>query len=283
VVALLNQYLKSNGVGNINPAIYSMGQNNPSVFNDIAGGNNIAPCASDSPGCNSSGHEGYNAGPGYDLATGFGSVNVGNFVQQWSAAAPTGAILTASACTGPCTSNGNGQGGGTAEQNYSMPIYETSSNQWTVQLSLTESAGIAATLTGFTVNGASLTSQIDSIFGTSSIGARQTISGSYTFTATNTPALTTLPANTALTYSGVDAKANQWSTSLTLPFEGPATMAACYLDGGGTVNLGDAQLALSQALGITSLSSALGSSGAFTVAAVQIVINASLGMGCTLQ
>ena len=50
-------------------------------------------------------------------------------------------------------------------------------NQWNFQLTLTEDAGFATTLTGFTVNGTDYSSQIAAIFGTAAIAARQSISG----------------------------------------------------------------------------------------------------------
>jgi hypothetical protein len=43
------------------------------VFNDVTGGNNSVP-----------GQTGFSAGTGYDLATGLGSVNVNNLVNQWN-------------------------------------------------------------------------------------------------------------------------------------------------------------------------------------------------------
>lgn len=52
------------------------------VFNDVTTGNNFVPCVSGSPDC-ARGSLGYTAGPGYDLATGLGSVNVGPLVAAW--------------------------------------------------------------------------------------------------------------------------------------------------------------------------------------------------------
>lgn len=89
VVALLNQYLMSTGViaqpglGNINPQLYRLAQATSDVFHDITVGNSMAPCLQSSPQC-VNGLLGYSAGPGYDLATGLGSVNVQNLVTEWS-------------------------------------------------------------------------------------------------------------------------------------------------------------------------------------------------------
>jgi uncharacterized protein (TIGR03437 family) len=214
VVALLNQSVGSNGVGNINPNLYALAQTAPSAFHDVTTGNNIVPCAAGSPGC-VNGSEGYNAGVGYDQATGLGSVDVAKLIQQWSSGVATGSLVVPS-----------------IDQN---PVYQTTTNaagnQWTFQLTLTEEAGIATTLTGFTINGTSYTSQIASIFGirlanggctpgTSAIPARQSICGFYTLS------LATVPANETFGFSGVDANGTLWSTALTIPFQGPQTQLA---------------------------------------------------------
>jgi len=84
VVALLNQYQKQNGLGNINPRLYQIAQAAPSVFHDVTGGDNIVPCSQGSPDC-TTGSIGYQAGPGYDLATGIGSIDATALFQQWNA------------------------------------------------------------------------------------------------------------------------------------------------------------------------------------------------------
>jgi uncharacterized protein (TIGR03437 family) len=101
VVALLSQYLVSQGVqaqpglGNINAELYRLGRTTTNVFHDITQGNNLVPCASGSSGC-VNGELGFAAGPGYDQATGLGSVDVYNLVTQWnSSAAGTSMSLAA--------------------------------------------------------------------------------------------------------------------------------------------------------------------------------------------
>jgi hypothetical protein len=72
----------------------SSAQTNPAaqnscVFYDITSGSNEVPCAGGSSGCSSTqiGTNGFTtgqiAGPGYDLATGLGSVNAANLVNAW--------------------------------------------------------------------------------------------------------------------------------------------------------------------------------------------------------
>ncbi len=87
IAALLNQYQKSSGQGNINPQLYSLAQSHPAVFHDITTGNNIVTaqvtcghrgvCATAEP-------VGYNAGPGYDNATGLGSIDAWQLMQCWT-------------------------------------------------------------------------------------------------------------------------------------------------------------------------------------------------------
>jgi uncharacterized protein (TIGR03437 family) len=92
VVALLNQYLASkpgappaSGLGNINPELYRLAQSpSNNIFHDITGGNNAVRCALGSPNC-LEGLVGYPAGPGYDLASGLGSIDAYNLVTQWNA------------------------------------------------------------------------------------------------------------------------------------------------------------------------------------------------------
>ena len=99
VVALLNQYLISTGaqaqpgLGNLNPELYRLARVTTSIFHDITQGNNMVPCTAGSPGC-SNGLLGFAAAPGYDLASGLGSIDVYNLVTQWgSSAAATSTSL----------------------------------------------------------------------------------------------------------------------------------------------------------------------------------------------
>ena len=107
VAALLNEKLGGTGQGNLNPLIYRLGNlttGNP--FHDVtpttAG---VSPCVLSAPSlCNNStpsptaltgGLEGYGVTTGYDLVTGWGSVDVNNFVT----AAAGQASLTATTTT----------------------------------------------------------------------------------------------------------------------------------------------------------------------------------------
>jgi uncharacterized protein (TIGR03437 family) len=90
MLTLLNQSLKQNGAGNINASLYGLALSSPSMFHDIVNNNNIVPCDSGTPDCEN-GNLGYNAGIGYDLTTGLGSVDTYNLVTGWGAATASGA------------------------------------------------------------------------------------------------------------------------------------------------------------------------------------------------
>jgi uncharacterized protein (TIGR03437 family) len=100
IVALLNQYLLSQGVigqaglGNINPMLYRLAQAAPEMFHDVTAGDNKVPCVQGSPGC-VDGLVGYAAGTGYDLATGLGSIDAYNLVTKWSTGAASTTTVTA--------------------------------------------------------------------------------------------------------------------------------------------------------------------------------------------
>jgi subtilase family serine protease len=103
MVTLINQYVVAKGsqskpgLGNINPNLYGLAQNTTGVFHDITVGNNIVPCTTGTPGC-TSGSFGYNAGPGYDMVTGLGSVDANNLATHWAAQSTlTGTTTTLSA------------------------------------------------------------------------------------------------------------------------------------------------------------------------------------------
>jgi hypothetical protein len=102
ILALVEQ---QNGVlqGQVNYVLYQLAQTqscdssqqtnptaqNSCVFYDVTTGSNSVPCAGGSPDCSST-QDGVNgfltgqaAGPGYDLATGLGSVNATNLASNW--------------------------------------------------------------------------------------------------------------------------------------------------------------------------------------------------------
>ncbi len=94
IITMLNQYLVTQGIqakpglGNINPTIYRLAQTTNNVFHDVTDGDNIVPCNIGTTDCNG-GTLGYAAGPGYDLVTGWGSIDANNLFQQWNSSTMT--------------------------------------------------------------------------------------------------------------------------------------------------------------------------------------------------
>jgi hypothetical protein len=103
IMALVNQKTGSaQGVPGF--VLYKLASKRPSAFHDIPAGSTISvPCLKGTPNCttNSGGHlygtlSGYNTGTGYDLATGLGSVDAANLVNNWSSVTfvPSATTLT---------------------------------------------------------------------------------------------------------------------------------------------------------------------------------------------
>jgi uncharacterized protein (TIGR03437 family) len=206
MIALLNHYLVSTGIqkqpglGNVNPTLYRLAQNTSGVFHDINSGNNMVPCPASSPDC-VNGLLGYNAGPGYDQATGLGSVDAANLVHQWSSAPPKRSAVVAAIDQNPVFQQAPDKDG----------------NAWVFTLTLNEEAGIATTLTSFAMDGASYTpSQIAGLFGGASIPVSGSISATLGIKTLN------VPKTVMFTFGGVDTgTGNPWSLQLAVPFSGP--------------------------------------------------------------
>jgi len=292
VTALLNQSLtQSTGspssLGNINPALYRLARNTSDIFHDITAGDNKVACAQSSPGC-VGGLVGFPAGPGYDLGTGLGSIDVNNFVTKWDAGSVSNTSISAPAAvtlgdtvdvkatvtgngtqapTGTVTFSANdtvignvdlqpsgneasasvsvsaallvaGNGavsavfngdsayaGSSASANVGLnlpatgalvvpfvtpnPVYQSgTTGAWTYTVSLTEKAGVAATLTGFTVSG----NNDLGLFSTTRIPAKGAISAGISSTGLTTPV--TRP----FIFTGTDATGQNWPQRLDVQF-----------------------------------------------------------------
>jgi uncharacterized protein (TIGR03437 family) len=127
MVALINQYLarsgESAGLGNVNPRLYSLSQSAPNAFHDVTTGTNavVVACTARARNC-TGGSYGYTAGPGYDLASGLGSVDLYNLVTAWRAVGGSPSLGTA---TMTLTSNASTIG---AADNISFTASITASN-----------------------------------------------------------------------------------------------------------------------------------------------------------
>lgn len=196
MMVLLNQYVTANGIqsqpglGNINPALYRLAQSAPSSFHDIVTGDNAVPCSPDSPNC-VNGVVGYPATPGYDLATGLGSVDLNALIHNWDAKPAAQTII------GISTDN--------------LPVY-SSSGAWTYTITLSEQGGLASTITDFSIDGVSQASKIASLFGSTTLAALGKLSSK--FTDRNLAA----PVTRTFEFSGTDANGAKWSQAIKIPF-----------------------------------------------------------------
>jgi subtilase family serine protease len=122
IAALLNQKLGSSP-GNLNPRLYALAATPANgVFHDVTvASSGVTGCSASVPSlCNNStpgptglsgGLTGYLVGTGYDEATGLGSVDVTNLLNQWNASGSGGFNLDQHGLTGPWyNSSTSGQG-----------------------------------------------------------------------------------------------------------------------------------------------------------------------------
>ncbi len=188
IVALLNQSTGGGRSGNVNYGLYALAANDANytsgacnsslpatpaagcVFNDVTKGNNGVACTLGSTSnvdgtttwCRSqaggttygvtvyNGAVAYGAGTGYDLATGLGSINVGNLLTKWSNVARTGTSTTVS----------NPSGGTPSGTNFTATVTVTPAGA-TGDVSLTALASDHTTVLGsfgpFTLAGSTIT------------------------------------------------------------------------------------------------------------------------------
>jgi uncharacterized protein (TIGR03437 family) len=204
ILTLLNQYLVSKGIlsqpglGNLNPNLYRLASAGNGAFHDITVGNNMVPCATGTLDC-PNGTLGFDAGPGYDLASGLGSVDVANLLNLWNSLPATSSAVVVSA-------NPN-------------PVYQQApdaqGNRWITKITLTEEAGVGTTLTGFTING--VTTDVVSNFGSAAIPQLGSLTATIKFANLSVPAIMILG------FTGMDASGQDWSAQISVPFDGVST------------------------------------------------------------
>ena len=95
ILALVQQKIGS-ATGNANPVIYALANSTyyNTVFHDVTVGNNASPCTAGTTDCPSGGSIGYSANTGYDLATGWGSVDAYNLANTWKLVTPVASGTT---------------------------------------------------------------------------------------------------------------------------------------------------------------------------------------------
>jgi subtilase family serine protease len=105
LMAIVDQYSGGRN-GNPNTRFYSLAAQASAAYHDVTTGTIAVPCAGGSPGCSTATGtvgkiNGYNAGAGYDLATGLGSVNAYTLAYNWGARPPTAGPLVSSLSPNP--------------------------------------------------------------------------------------------------------------------------------------------------------------------------------------
>ena len=101
-MAILNQRRAHDRTGLLNPMLYSLASNSTTyaaAFHDVTTGNNACPSSLGTTYCSGTATSQYNAGTGYDLATGLGSVDLNNLITAWPANTGTPLIATTTKAT----------------------------------------------------------------------------------------------------------------------------------------------------------------------------------------
>ena len=106
IVTLINQFLGSGGLGNINPTLYSLAKTTPNAFHPVTSGENDVYCVAGDPVnnpadviCPKTGIFGFSASTAdtttkYNLVTGLGSVDAFNLATAWAATRTGGSTIT---------------------------------------------------------------------------------------------------------------------------------------------------------------------------------------------
>jgi subtilase family serine protease len=104
IMALVNQKFGRQGQADF--TLYALAKQKPAAFHDITVGSNSVPCSSGETDCANEGNgidqtTVYSAGPGYDQATGLGSIDANVLVSNWDAITfkPTTTTLSLSPTT----------------------------------------------------------------------------------------------------------------------------------------------------------------------------------------
>jgi subtilase family serine protease len=175
ILALVEQKLGGSpnvGLGNINPILYGLasGPNYNTIFHDILTGNNSVPCSQGTPNCPSGGAIGFTATPGYDQASGLGTIDAFNLVNNWNNpnSPPTGtgsAIgknITTTALTTTtsqlCAISGNLPLSATVTTQVSGSAAPTGTVQFLVDNAVVGTAPISAGIATYTLNTSTVSS-----------------------------------------------------------------------------------------------------------------------------
>lgn len=205
IMALVNQRTGQRQ-GNANPTLYALAKSesfsscnsssppaSTCVFNDVTKGTNSVPCTGNTANCStttasaigilvSSSAPAYTAGTGYDLATGLGSVNVTNLVNNW--AAPGGLISTSVTLSSSAAISGTA--GSSAISNITM-TGKVSQSAATGAVIL-ENAATGATLDSMTLTNAAYT-ETAAFLPAGSYSLKAHYGGDSTYTPSDSPTI----------------------------------------------------------------------------------------------
>ena len=275
VMALVNEH-SGTAQGNANPVLYALANQQLSahgaaVFHDVSSGNNSVP-----------GVTGFNAGTGYDEATGLGSVDAGLLVDHWNDGSTSSFTLTPSVSSVSVAAGSAAQVTLTtvAEGGFSSPVTLSVSGAPTgvavTFSSPTISAGAPVTATITTTAGAAAQSSILTISGTGG-GLKQTAAIALTVKAPPSFSLCVL-GTTSLTLADGYSAAVKMSTVAGKGFKSALTFAVSGLPAGVTGSFAPASIASpgsgSSTLTLKAASGA--ATGAFT-----LTVREASGIGST--
>ena len=182
LVAVVEQKLGGTanvGIGNVNPILYGLanGPTYSSIFHDITTGNNSVPCSQGTPNCPNGGSIGYNAGPGYDQASGLGSIDANVLANSWATAVPAG-------------------GGSILGAGFTTTTLTTSASL----CAITGTVPLTVTVAG-SISGTAPTGVVQFLVDNVSVGSSSLASGTATFTL-STAALTSGGHTLSAVYTG---------------------------------------------------------------------------------
>ena len=198
-LAILNQKLSVSGLGNVNPEIYSLASTDyASAFHDITSGNNDTPCEIGSTDCTAS-PIGYSAATGYDLATGWGSIDASNFAGVFTTSYASAPVATTTVLTASTTA----------------PTVNTALTL-TATVSADSGSGTPAGTVQFAIDGANAGSAVTLSSGVATYSYTPATSGSHTIVATYTPSSAAANSASSATLTIDVASASSGSKSFTL-------------------------------------------------------------------
>jgi subtilase family serine protease len=243
--------------GNANTVFYSLGQSQfgggPAVYHDTTSGNNSVP-----------GVVGFNAGAGYDQATGWGSVDASTLVNSWPTPSPDFTLAAS-----PASQSVNQ--GITANYTVTLTALNGFANSVTFSISSLP-AGAAATFTPASLTGSGTSALAISTTASTPIGNYPlTITGtdgvlnhtaSITlvvtapdFSLTATPAQQTVVAGNTANYTATVGALNGYTGTVSLSVSGLPAGASPVFTPASITNSGSSALAIATTLGTTPIGS----------------------------